>query len=221
MRPPAEVHLALAQLLEYPREDFAAVTESAIRCVTEACPDTREQLTPFAEFVRSEPLAKLEELYARTFDNSEDRALEVGWHAFGENYTRGTFMVRMRQRLRELGIEEHGELPDHLSHLLVLLGRAEPRWAGDLAADTVGPAVDKIHAALVAQENPWGGVLAATQVVLGMHEHSPRAPLGAHIPSTPPAPTGAPAPTGCCDPLLVEREAMEHRATPEGQGENR
>ncbi len=192
MRPDSATHDALAALLRYPCERTVEDAEQAARTLRAACPTAGDALAPFLGWVRSQSLGALEEAYTRTFDNSADRALEVGWHTFGENYTRGTFMVRMRRRLREAGVEENGELPDHLSHLLPLLGRAEAGWAGDLAHDSVAPAVAKIHDALVEQENPWAAVLAAVAHVLAMHERAPRAPAGSWIPSVwPPPPPGA------------------------------
>lgn len=192
MRPEVEVHDALARLLEYPREGYLDSVEESARLVRAANASAGELLQPFVDYAHSQQLHDLEEAFTRTFDNSADRALEVGWHTFGENYTRGTFMVRMRQRLREVGVEENGELPDHLSHVMALLGRADAKWAGDMAHDTVAPAVTKIHDALTSQENPWAAVLAATQSVLAMHEHSPRPPVGAKIPSSWPPPPPMP-----------------------------
>jgi len=172
MRPSVEVHDALSALVAYPRDDFADAVEAAASRVAEACPAAWAHLAPFVEFARSQSLGDLEELFTRTFDNTKERALEVGWHVFGENYTRGTFMVRVRQRLRDQGVEESGELPDHLSHMLALLGRADPGWAADTAADSVAPAMSKVRDALVAQENPWSGVLGAVLEVLAMHERT-------------------------------------------------
>jgi nitrate reductase molybdenum cofactor assembly chaperone len=192
MRPEVAVHDALARLLEYPRDGYMESVEESARLVAAANSEAADALQPFIDYARAQPLHVLEETFTRTFDNSADRALEVGWHTFGENYTRGTFMVRMRQRLREVGVEENGELPDHLSHVMALLGRAEASWAGDMAHDTVAPAVTKIHDALTSQENPWAPVLAATQIILAMHEHSPRQPAGANIPSSWPPPPPLP-----------------------------
>ena len=153
MRPTIQVHDALARLVQYPREDFAERVEEGAAVISVACPPAWPALEPFVDFARSAPLGDLEELFTRTFDNTKDRALEVGWHVFGENYTRGTFMVTVRGWLREHGIEETGELPDHLGHMLTLMGRMDEIRAAELAADTVGPAMVKVHGALVKQEN--------------------------------------------------------------------
>jgi len=188
MRPSIEVHDALARLLEYPRLDWEARLQEAARCVGTGFPGASELLQPFLDFARATPITGLEELFALTFDNTDERALEVGWHVYGENYTRGTFMVRMRRQLREQGLEENGELPDHLSHVLGLLGRLPPDEAGELAVRAVLPAVRKVHDALVRQNNPWAAVLATVRAALEYHE----APKGV-VPETcapEPAPPG-------------------------------
>ncbi|RKY21711.1 MAG: hypothetical protein DRQ55_03390 [Planctomycetota bacterium] len=213
MRADVDTHDALARLLSYPRETFGADTDEALRLLKTSCPEAAATLQPFADYVHAEHLHQLEEHFTRSFDNSAERALEVGWHTFGENYTRGTFMVRMRQRLREVGVEENGELPDHLSHILPLLGRADELWAGDLAHDTVAPAVQKILDALTEQQNPWAPVLAALLQLLDMHAQSPKPPVGASVPSSwPPTPQNQPPPqphVGSCPPLDGEEPCHE------------
>jgi nitrate reductase molybdenum cofactor assembly chaperone len=192
MRPPAAVHDALASLLHYPRADLRVAAEESARVIGEECPEASEHLAPFLEHVRGSERGALEELFTRTFDNSSERALEVGWHVFGENYTRGTFMVRMRQRLRAAGVEENGELPDHLSHLLPLLARVEEDDAGELAHDSVIPAIDKMLEGLEAIDSPWVGVLLAAKQILQQHVRPARPPVGADVPSAwpPPPPMG-------------------------------
>lgn len=197
MRPSTEVHDALACLLEYPRDGDIDRHRVAVALVGAECPETSTELAPFLAFLEASDMGQVEERFTRSFDNTAERALEVGWHVFGENYTRGTFMVRMRQRLREVGVEENGELPDHLSHLLPLLARLDSADAGALAHDSVAPAVEKILAALRSDENPWAGVLAAVRHVVSLHEAPERPPVGEHIPTTWPPPP--PTHTEACD----------------------
>ena len=75
-----------------------------------------------------------QELYVQTFEFNPACTLELGWHLFGENYERGEFLVRMRDLLRRHGIAESTELPDHLTHVLALVGRLDHEEAAELAA---------------------------------------------------------------------------------------
>ena len=111
MRPPPEVHDALACLLTYPGAAHSGMRyPAAIEVVSKACPETAESLHRFAEATCDLEPGELEELYTRTFDNVAERSLEVGWQLFGENYARGALMVRFRDLMRRYEVEEHTEL---------------------------------------------------------------------------------------------------------------
>ena len=78
-------------------------------------------MAAFGAYSEPRDLHELEETYARTFDINPACALEVGWHLFGEEYARGLFLVRLRGEMREHGVEESSELPDHITHVLALI----------------------------------------------------------------------------------------------------
>ena len=105
-----------------------------------------------------------QELYVQTFEFNPACTLEIGWHLFGENYQRGEFLVRMREQLRHHGITESTELPDHLTHLLLLIDRLEQHEAAELAGQFLLPALAKIHDAI--KDNPYGSLIATIQAKL-------------------------------------------------------
>ena len=78
-------------------------------------------------------------------------------------------LVRLRDLLRKHGVAEGTELPDHLTHVLPLLGRAPEGLASALAPGPVAQAVEKMHAGLESAASPWTGVLEATRALLRMH----------------------------------------------------
>lgn len=133
----------------------------------------------FADRLRYPDDAAGQELYVQTFEFNPASTLEVGWHLFGENYERGEFLVRMRERLRRYSIPEGTDLPDHLAQLLHLV----PRLPHDEAAELVGlylaPALAKIRAALAG--NPYEGLIAEIE-----------AALAADFPNAPSRPTQLP-----------------------------
>ena len=124
MRPPPEVHDALACLLTVSRRRWCrrcATRPGRRRSWQAACPEAAEA----AGLPEAHPdldAGELEELYTRTFDNVAERSLEVGWQLFGENYARGVLMVRLPGADARHGVPEDTELPDHLTHVLALLG---------------------------------------------------------------------------------------------------
>ena len=170
MRPPPEVHDALGCLLTYPGAAQSGMRyPAAARVVAKACPETAEGLQRFMEAIAELEPGELEELYTRTFDNVAERSLEVGWQLFGENYARGALMVRFRDLMRRYQVAEHTELPDHLTHVLPLIGRMPERVAAAFAVNNVRQAVGTMLEGFRAYESPWVGVLEATQAVLARH----------------------------------------------------
>ncbi len=164
--PRADVCDALAVLLAYPDEGYAARAAAAGEALARHAPAARATAGPFLAHVAATPRAELEERYARTFDWSPTCCLEVGWHLFGERYERGAFLADMRASLRAVGVEEGTELPDHLGSCLRWLGRAEPDAAATLARDAVAPAVAKMRKGLGEGDAPWGSVLEAVEGVV-------------------------------------------------------
>jgi nitrate reductase delta subunit len=122
---------------------------------------------------------EVEEMFTRTFDINPACGPEVGWHLFGENYSRGEFLVRMRQELRRHGLPESTELPDHLAHVLAVLARLTPDEADPFAERFVLPALDKMIAGLSGKDNPYEKLLEAVRRLTTVR-HAPAAPEVSH-----------------------------------------
>lgn len=134
----------------------------------------RALLRRFRTQVAAVPLQALQELYTRTFDLSPLCSLEVGWQLYGEDYARGSFLVYMRSKLREHGLAERGELPDHLANLLPLLGRMPAGQAEELREAAALPAVRKMLQPFSGNTpNPYGDLL---RLILRMLQAPARMP---------------------------------------------
>ncbi len=155
----ADICDAFAAVLAYPGEGYPNQVEYCRHALsgTEAAP----LLEQFAAVAERMSINELQESFIATFDLNPVCALELGWHLFGENYDRGAFLVKMRQELRRYGVQESSELPDHLSHALLLSGRMEPDRARDFATACVLPALEKMLAAFQDKNNPWENPLQA------------------------------------------------------------
>lgn len=151
----------LADLVDYPGPAWPHVLEEARRYAASWPEPARSELIAFLDWAEPRPAVAVEELYAATFDSSDDCALEVGWHLYGEAYQRGVFLVEMRGRLRQCGIEEGSELPDHLSHVLRWLAVAEAKEASRLERFALAPAIAAIVAGLERRANPYASLLRA------------------------------------------------------------
>ena len=161
---------ALAGLYTYPgggqAGDFA---ERVARCRSQAdgrSPGRGDALAALEERARGMSQGEIEEMFTRTFEINPVCALEVGWHVYGEEYARGALMVRLRQELRRHDIPEITELPDHLLHVLQLLGRLEPELADDLAGRYVLPALGKMIEGVTGKDCPYIELLEMTRDVV-------------------------------------------------------
>lgn len=160
----------LGTLLRYPGAYFSDTVETARLALAGGDPEAAEELERFADgtrgLVNGGDVRDLQELYTRTFDLNPVCALEVGWHLYGENYERGRFMVRMRELLVVLGIEEAVELPDHLTSMLPALARLDDEDAGDLSRRYVLPAVGRMLDGFDDAENPYVHLVRAVERTL-------------------------------------------------------
>ncbi len=165
-----EPYEVLAEILHYPGEDFPS---RLARCRETLGSEggVAAALATFADCLAPLSAAEREELYIRAFDMNPAGALEIGWHLFGETYDRGAFLVKMREALRRYGLPESSELPDHLIHVLPILGRMEKAAADSFADACVLPALEKIVAALEKKSNPYEYALGAVRsFVKSRHE---------------------------------------------------
>ncbi len=145
---------AFAKVFCYPDADSRRWIQECGRLLGED-PAALAAFSRFAESALTMSLEELEELFVLTFEMNRRRALEIGWHLYGEQYKRGEFLVRMRSLLRREGIAESLELPDHLTHCLLLLPHLEPGEAARFVRSCLRPALDRIRQGFT-DENPYG-----------------------------------------------------------------
>lgn len=157
---------ALAGILAYPGADFADRMARCGKLLAGAPPEARQGFQRFSEGCNGRSPEELQELYTRTFDMNPGCALEIGWHLYGENYSRGEFLVDMRRELRSHGLKESAELPDHLVHVLPIVARMESDRAGTFVSSRVIPAIDKILAAMTGKECAYEPLLRVIRVVI-------------------------------------------------------
>jgi len=162
---------AVALLYRYPGPQAQADVKHAMTVLADECPVAVDDLRPLFERLATAALADREDLFVRTFELNPACALEIGWQLFGEQYARGTFLVRAQQLCREVGVDPGTELADHLPNVLRVLARLTGPSAGALALRFTLPAVREMHVSLGKKSaaNPYVGLLRATARVLERH----------------------------------------------------
>ncbi|MAT39041.1 MAG: nitrate reductase molybdenum cofactor assembly chaperone [Ectothiorhodospiraceae bacterium] len=154
---------SLAHIFEYPQSNYLENVYAARNLCGSAA---GEEIELFAKSLAGQSVHDLEELFTRTFDINPVASLEVGWHIYGEQYERGTFLVNMRARLRDRGIEEGTELPDHLTSVLRLLAALDAEEAAALSSQFLLPALKKIQEPLAAKKNPYSHAVEAVSLIV-------------------------------------------------------
>lgn len=165
-----------AKLLTYPREEYSVYCRTALKelenLLTEN-PEKKEfyeraisKMEIFVSEIAVKTLGEREETFTQTFDINPIGNLEVGWHLYGEQYERGAFLVTCRELLRKYNIEETVELPDHVSHLIVLISEMEKVEAEKIASQYVLPAVEKVLLKLSEKQNVYENLLSAIKEIL-------------------------------------------------------
>lgn len=150
----------MAAVLTYPGPDHAVAIEECRVALAPTSADAAALVARFREITSHKTLAELQELYTGTFDFDPARTLDLSWHVFGEGYERGAFLAAIRQDLRAAGLQETTELPDHVTHVLPLIGRlTEPR-AGEFSAFAAS-ALDRVREALRDSGNPYEFLIQA------------------------------------------------------------
>lgn len=162
----ATLYDQLAALLQYPGTELRGCVADSRDATAPAQPEAAAALDSFDARTRDLSEGELQELYTRTFDTNPATALEVGWHLFGEQYERGAFLVRMRGDMRRFDLKESTELPDHLSHVLAVLGRMDGEEADAFATTQVLPALARMREGVKSLESPYEDVLTAIWLVL-------------------------------------------------------
>ena len=170
------IYDAMAKLLAYPDEQYHKRLWQCRHALGERHPEAMRFLDRFTHDVESMTIEDLQELYTQAFDLNPICTLELGWQLFGENYSRGEFLVEMRQTLRRLDVPESTELPDHITHVLAAFGRMPAKEADRFASRFLLPALEKMLQGLSGKQCPYEDVLEAIRAVV-------LSPYGANIPS--------------------------------------
>lgn len=156
---------ALGGLFRYPNSTYGKRLHQCRQALEACSPEAAASLLQVEQALAGSSWTDWEELYTRTFDLNPSCALEIGWHLYGEQYERGRFLVRCRDLLHELEIDEAGELPDHLSSLLSALGRLPEELAAPFAARFLLPALLVMREVLRDKKSDFAGLLNAAVVL--------------------------------------------------------
>lgn len=156
-----------AEILEYPH---AGLADKARECVALITPFHREAaagLARFHAFTEQATKSRMEEIYTHTFDLMTVCYPYAGYHLFGESYTRGAFMVKLKEHYLTYGFSAGNELPDHICvilRFLAILGDKDQQRM--LIEECMIPVLKKMKMTFVDNDNPYGEVIKSLLLVL-------------------------------------------------------
>ncbi len=167
-----EALVAFAGLFEYPSEETSKRAWECFSLLKDG--EASSLMKSFYSYVKGHPLGHVAEVYTRTFDLQPSCSPHIGYHIFGDGYRRGEFLVRLKGRCSECGLDVGRELPDHISVVLRLLALVGGSEADDLVALCLSPAIGRMLEALADERNPYSWALEALS-------HTIKAPQRAHL----------------------------------------
>ncbi len=115
----------LAQLFQYPKNDYKERVKEAETVLSELYPETLTSFKQFSDFVFNSSHDEITEIFTRTFDVQAITTLDVGYVLFGDDYKRGELLVNLNREHREAANECTDELADNLANLLSLLPKMQ------------------------------------------------------------------------------------------------
>ncbi|MEW5956123.1 MAG: molecular chaperone TorD family protein [Chloroflexota bacterium] len=182
----------MAQILEYPQSDLAEVVCECEALLSLEYSEAASCLREFQDFVAGTPLGRQQEVYTLTFDLDAVCHPYVGHHLFGESYKRSAFMLGLKERYQNVGLETGSEVADHLALLVRFLSLCDDAGEAEVIIhDALVPALqkmlkqkdeietesDKLAAGKVEKPRVYQAVLEALSRMLQA------LPANAHVPS--------------------------------------
>jgi nitrate reductase assembly molybdenum cofactor insertion protein NarJ len=135
----------LADLFRYPNEDYIENVNACSKFLEGRYPKAYQEMKPFLEFVNSNSLYEIEEVFGKTFHIQAICYLDMGYVLFAEDYKRGEFLVQMKNEQRKANNDCGVELADNLPNVLSLMAIMEDKeFLAEFAVRVVKVALDKM-----------------------------------------------------------------------------
>ena len=161
-----------AEMIDYPGRGLRQAARSCANQLKKSSPGITESVQSFADFVNSQSLESLEELYTQTFDVTPATSLYLGYHLFGETPKRSEFLVKLTEAYQSHSFSSGIELADHLGVMLRFLSVAEdPEFSLPLLKECILPTLEKTEKELKKNENQYALVIGPLLMFLRQLTH--------------------------------------------------
>ena len=140
-----EQYLKLSELFIYPKEGYAEKVKACMAFLENNYPEAASTFSRFANYIESKSLYEIEEVFGFTFHIQAICYLDIGYVLFGEDYSRGEFLVNMKNEQLKINHDCGEELADNLPHVLYLIAVSKDKdFIEELVRVALIPAVEKM-----------------------------------------------------------------------------
>ncbi|MBT3964186.1 MAG: hypothetical protein HN728_11975 [Flavobacteriales bacterium] len=140
-----EQYIALSKLFLYPKGDYQEDVATCLLLLEEQYPEIAPGFHRFSDFIAGSTPYEIEEIFGITFHIQAICYLDIGYVLFGEDYSRGEFLLNMKKEQANINHDCEPELADNLPHVLQLLSiSTDQELVEELAVKVVIPAVEKM-----------------------------------------------------------------------------
>ena len=155
-----EICEMFADVLDYPDIVLPRTAHNCALHLKESFPGIAKPVQAFADFVNSQSLESLEELYTQTFDVTPATSLYLGYHLFGETPKRSEFLIRLTDAYQACSLSTGIELADHLGVMLRFLSVSEdPEFTLPLIEECILPTLEKAGKELKKSDSQYALVI--------------------------------------------------------------
>jgi len=160
--------MVVAQGFDYPGPGHMEMVKAGVEGLDDG--PIRRRMQSFVAGIEGLALWEWEEIHTRTLDLNPLFVPYVGHKAYGETYRRGELMATLKGAQREAGVDDGGELPDHIAPVLKYLDATDDPHP-DLR-EVLPKAVREMQKELkkADPDNPYRPLLEAVREVVGQSE---------------------------------------------------
>ena len=161
-----------ADVLDYPDSGLPRIAHNCAIHLGDSFPEIAKPVRKFADFVNSQSLESLEELYTQTFDITPTTSLYLGYHLFGETPKRSEFLIKLAEAYQAHSLSAGIELADHLGVMLRFLSVSEdPEFTLPLLEECILPTLEKTEKELKKTNSEYALVIEPLRAFLHQLTH--------------------------------------------------
>lgn len=140
-----EQYIILSEIFKYPKEGYKENVQKCMNMLQDNYPEAASTFERFNTYIQGKTLHEIEEVFGITFHIQAICFLDIGYVLFGEDYTRGEFLVNMKKEQEKIGHDYGEELADNLPHVLTLMQKSnDDEFVKELSVRIMIPALEKM-----------------------------------------------------------------------------